>query len=202
MSDLDGRIAGYLELLHRYHRTLDLLSDQALDQVGRLVADAKAYAAAVARQVPSGGTVVDVGSGAGLPGIVMAQALPDTRFVLVERRRRRAAFLELVAGRLSLDNVTVVNRDVRRLSGVCADAVTAQAVASLAEVARLTRHLQADPCLLISRRGPGWELEIPVLSSAAVTGQAVTVVEAEPLEQRGSLVTLRLSGGPACRSSA
>ncbi len=231
MSAVDGLIAGYLELLKRYHSTLDLLSSQGLDQLGRLVEDARAYAAAIATHATaSAPTVVDVGSGAGLPGIVVALSLPDARVYLVERRRRRAAFLQLVTGRLSIPNATVVNSDVRRLSGVCADAVTAQAVAGLTEVARLTRHLQADPCLLISRRGPGWEADLAELrsyiaSSSPVTGTAapellpgagstsanralagsdaaVAVLAAEALEQRGSLVTLRLAGGPACRSSA
>lgn len=231
MSAVDGLIAGYLELLERYHRTLDLLSAQGLDQLGRLVDDAKAYAAAIATHATARApTVVDVGSGAGLPGIVVALSLPDARVYLVERRRRRAAFLQLVTGRLSIPNATVVNSDVRHLSGVCADAVTAQAVAGLTEVARLTRHLQADPCLLISRRGPGWEADLPELRSyiagsshaagpdspepllgatarsadTAFAGNdaAVAVLAAEALEQRGSLVTLRLAGGPACRSSA
>lgn len=231
MSAADGLIAGYLELLKRYHKTLDLLSAQGLDQVERLVDDAKAYASAVATYTSAPTpTVVDVGSGAGLPGVVVAIALPDAPVYLVERRRRRAAFLQLVTSRLSIRNATVVSSDVRRLSGVCADAVTAQAVAGLTDVARMTRHLQADPCLLVSRRGPGWEADLPDLrayvegaaqqpaSGSTRSGlgagaepdgtvqaeslSAVTVLAADALEQRGSLVTLRLAGGPACRSSA
>lgn len=211
MSAVDGLIAGYLELLKRYHKTLDLLSAQGMAQVDRLVADAKAYAVAISEHVGEPApTVLDVGSGAGLPGVVIALMLPEARVHLVERRRRRAAFLTLVAGRLGIDNVAVVNRDVKHLGGVCADAITAQAVADMADVVRLTRHLQADPCVLISRRGPDWEREVPAVQQAlgaeesamAKAEAAVAVVAVEPLEQRGSLVALRLAGGPACRSSA
>ncbi|MBX3142656.1 MAG: class I SAM-dependent methyltransferase [Trueperaceae bacterium] len=231
MSATDGIIAGYVEFLRRYSKTLDLMSPQGLQQVDRLVADARAYADSITTHVnKTEPTVVDVGSGAGLPGVVIAILLQDARVYLVERRRRRAAFLELVTSRLSISNVTVVNADVRHLKDVCADAVTAQAVSGLAAVASLTRHLHCDPCLLVSRRGPGWEgelAELNALVARTVSGQsnegqdepaispsgtailaraettpAVAVLGVEPLEQRGSLVALRLAGGPACRSSA
>jgi len=213
----------YIELLTRYHGTLDLLSGKGLDDVDRLVAEAVGYAEIVEEVAGGRATVLDVGSGAGLPGIVMAASLPDARFVLVERRRRRGAFLELAASRLGLGNVTVVKGDVRRLDDVCADVVTAQAVAQMAEVVRLTRHLHNDPCYVISRRGPDWPEEIaPVTElltaevsakngagsgstggSAAFAGNATAVAVAveRRLDHRGSLIALRLTGGPACRSS-
>jgi 16S rRNA (guanine(527)-N(7))-methyltransferase RsmG len=52
-------------------------------------------------------TVMDLGSGAGLPGVPLAIALPSVEFVLVEARRRRGAFLEMVVAELPLKNVTV-----------------------------------------------------------------------------------------------
>jgi 16S rRNA (guanine527-N7)-methyltransferase len=58
--------------------------------------------------LPDRGTVCDMGSGAGLPGIVLAIARPDLRFVLVEVRRRRASFLEEATA--SLENVVVHGR--------------------------------------------------------------------------------------------
>lgn len=58
--------------------------------------------------LPEAGTVCDMGSGAGLPGIVLAIARPDVRFVLVEVRRNRASFLEEAAA--SLENVVVHGR--------------------------------------------------------------------------------------------
>ncbi len=55
------------------------------------------------------GAVWDVGSGAGLPGIPLAITLPQTRFLLVESRRRRASFLREVIRRLSLNNTSVLH---------------------------------------------------------------------------------------------
>lgn len=70
----------------------------------------------------------DLGSGAGLPGIVLATALPQCRFFLIESKRLAAGFQELAAERLQLDNVTVV---IDRIEAVKlqADVATARALA-------------------------------------------------------------------------
>jgi 16S rRNA (guanine527-N7)-methyltransferase len=72
----------------------------------------------------------DLGSGAGLPGIVLACTLPGRRFRLVEPRRRAAAFLELAIERLSLENAEVLIARAEDLSEQ-ADVVTARAFAPL-----------------------------------------------------------------------
>jgi 16S rRNA (guanine527-N7)-methyltransferase len=72
----------------------------------------------------------DLGSGAGLPGIVLAIALPSCRFVLTETRSRRAAFLELAVERLGLGNVAVHAATAESLPNG-ADVITARAFASL-----------------------------------------------------------------------
>ena len=61
-------------------------------------------------------TAYDLGSGAGLPGVVVAIACPDLRTSLVESRRPRAAFLQLVVDRLGLSNVAVCNERVETLA--------------------------------------------------------------------------------------
>lgn len=72
----------------------------------------------------------DLGSGAGLPGIVLACALPDRRFRLVEPRRRAAAFLELAVEHLGLENVEVLIARAEEVDEP-ADVVTARAFAPL-----------------------------------------------------------------------
>jgi 16S rRNA (guanine527-N7)-methyltransferase len=62
------------------------------------------------------GDVVDLGSGAGLPGIPLAIVRPDLSFRLVEVRQRRAAFLELAVDALALRNATVVQGPIERLA--------------------------------------------------------------------------------------
>jgi 16S rRNA (guanine527-N7)-methyltransferase len=63
--------------------------------------------------VPLAQPIVDVGSGAGLPGIPVAIAFPMKKIVLLEPRAKRAAFLSLAADKLGLSNVTVIKASVR-----------------------------------------------------------------------------------------
>lgn len=105
----------YEALVRRYHRTLDLVSEKALGQFPRLIEQARAYATEIAALAPSA-RILDVGSGVGLPGIVIAAALPHQPVVLVERRRRRATFLASVVAQLALENALVIESDVRDLT--------------------------------------------------------------------------------------
>jgi len=78
---------------------------------------------------PAPGVWLDIGSGAGLPGIVIAVA-SDHRVTLVEPRRKRAEFLMRCCGQLGLANVAVEQRRVEKLR-IAADVISARAVASL-----------------------------------------------------------------------
>lgn len=213
MVDLTERLDQYAALITRYHKTLDLLSDAGLRDLAHHISDALSYARFIERVSGAAPTVVDVGSGAGLPGIVIAAALPEAEVHLVERRRRRTAFLELATASLGLDNAQVFGGDVQDLTGVCAHVITAQAVGEIVDLVRLTRHLHRDPCWLVSRRGTGHEVRLDGIAaaldpgagtpgSAAKTVPAGAEVVEEPLEGRGSLVAVKLPGGQACQPSA
>jgi 16S rRNA (guanine527-N7)-methyltransferase len=101
--------------------------------------------AAVCELISSGESVVDVGSGAGLPGIVLAVARPDISVTLIEPLARRTAFLGEVVDALQLDNVTVRRGRAEEATGLQADVVTARAVASLDRL--------AGWCLPLARTG-------------------------------------------------
>ena len=90
----------------------------------------------------TGGVVGDVGSGAGLPGLVLAIARPDVRFVLIEPMERRVAWLIHEAQELGLQNVSVLRaraEDVLLDSPL--DQVTARAVSALSKLIPLTAGL-------------------------------------------------------------
>jgi len=88
--------------------------------------------AVVAELVPSPCTLVDIGSGAGLPGIVLAILLPDVSVILVDSMLKRSVFLAECAAELGLVNVEVHRGRAEDLAGVLsADVVTARAVAPL-----------------------------------------------------------------------
>ena len=95
--------------------------------------------AVVSEIIPNGASVVDVGSGAGLPGIVLAVARPDLHLTLVEPLARRTAFLSEVVSALGLEETVTVVRgraeDVVDGPPAGADIVTARAVAPLDRLA-------------------------------------------------------------------
>lgn len=94
--------------------------------------------AVLAELLPVGSVVADVGSGAGLPGIVLGVARPDLSIVLIESLARRTAFLDEVVDELQLARVTVARGRAEELAGRIAqpDVVTARAVASLDRLVR------------------------------------------------------------------
>jgi 16S rRNA (guanine527-N7)-methyltransferase len=107
------------------------------------------------------GRVGDVGSGAGLPGLVLAIARPDVEWVLIEPMERRVAWLTEQSAELELDNVEVVRaraEDWRR--GPVLDAVTARAVSALRTLVPLTAPLVRDGGELILMKGANAGAEI------------------------------------------
>jgi 16S rRNA (guanine527-N7)-methyltransferase len=122
--------------------------------------------AAVAEAVPEGARVVDVGSGAGLPGIPLALARPDLRMTLVEPMARRVEFLEEVAGELGADWRVVRGRAEER-SVVTAvgpvDVVTARAVAALPRLVGWCRGLLRPGAQLVALVGARALEELPAL---------------------------------------
>ena len=107
------------------------------------------------------GRVGDVGSGAGLPGLVLAIARPDVEWVLIEPMERRVAWLSEQVDSLDLDNVEVVRaraEDWKR--GPVLDAVTARAVSALRTLVPITAPLVRDGGELILLKGANAENEI------------------------------------------
>jgi 16S rRNA (guanine527-N7)-methyltransferase len=92
--------------------------------------------AAVAGLLPEQGLVVDLGSGAGLPGVVLALCVPTVRMALVDATKRRTDFLSEVVTELGLaDRVRVVWGRAEELPPMAADLVVARAVAPLSRLA-------------------------------------------------------------------
>ena len=111
----------------------------------------------MSEMIPIGASVIDVGSGAGLPGIVLAVARPDLTITLVEPLARRTAFLSEAVTALGLDaTVTVVRGRAEDLVGgppAAADVVTARAVAPLDRLAGWCLPLAAVGGRLLALKG-------------------------------------------------
>ena len=138
--------------------------------------------ALVAELVPERGELVDIGSGAGLPGIVIAMLRPSLHVVLLEPLLRRSVFLEECVSTLDLPNATVLRAraEDKSASGIRADVATARAVAPLDRLVGWAAGLLRPGGQLLAVKGQSALAELeaaePVLSRLGV--QSAEVLQA------------------------
>ena len=135
-----------------------------------------ANCAVVEELVPSGSLVYDVGSGAGLPGLVLAIVRPDLRVGLIEPLLRRANFLTEVITELGLSEQVTVYRDrAEQIKLVKADVVTARAVAPLSKLLQWTLPLTRSGGLILAMKGSSAQDEI-VEAEVVLKGRTAEIV--------------------------
>jgi 16S rRNA (guanine527-N7)-methyltransferase len=155
--------------------------------------------AAVANLVPSSCSLADLGSGAGLPGIVLALLLPGVSVTLVEPMARRAAFLEECVIELGLDNVRVRRGRAEELAGtLVVDVVTARAVAPLDRLAALAVPLLRPGGTVLAIKGAKAAQEVAaargVLARLGVQEVEVLLTGSGKVDPAATVV--RLTVGP------
>jgi 16S rRNA (guanine527-N7)-methyltransferase len=117
--------------------------------------------AVVAEALPARAAVADIGSGAGLPGVVIALARPDLAVTLVEPLLRRSTFLDEVVSELALTHVQVVRARAEQLHGERTfDAVTSRAVAPLDRLARWCLPLVGPTGVMLAMKGASAAAEV------------------------------------------
>lgn len=138
---------------------------------------------AVAAEVPEGASVVDVGSGAGLPGIPLAIARPDLQVTLLESLLRRVNFLQMAVEELGLSERVRVVRARAEAHDETYDVVTARAVAALPRLLEWCAPLIGPRGRLVALKGASAEAELAdatrVLKRAKLSGR-VRVVQVHP----------------------
>lgn len=113
------------------------------------------------------GLVGDIGTGAGLPGVVLAIARPDVEFVLIEPMERRVAWLDEQVGHLGLGNVRVRRARAEDVfNEYSLDQVTARAVSAFAKLIPLTVPLVKTGGQLVLMKGANAEREVEAASKA------------------------------------
>lgn len=159
----------------------------------------------------TGATVVDLGSGAGLPGLVLAALRPDLTVVLVEPLLRRATFLQEAVMALGLPGVLVRRARAEELAGVLlVDAVVARAVAPLDRLAGWALPLLRPGGVLLAQKGEGVADELAAaqeaLQAAGAAGAQVVEVGRAEHGTAGRVVRVergtRDAGRPAGRTAA
>jgi 16S rRNA (guanine527-N7)-methyltransferase len=135
-------------------------------------------------QLAGAGRIADLGSGAGLPGLVLAAALPAARVALIESASRKCEFIREAIERMGLENATVVCERAETWAAEegreAHDAVTARAVGPLATVAELASPLLRDGGGLLAWKGSRDSDEEAALQRAAPR-VAIEPVEIRPV---------------------
>jgi 16S rRNA (guanine527-N7)-methyltransferase len=162
-AQLDA-LAAYTELLTRLAVPKGMIAQSDADRLWeRHVSDGLRGAA----ELPPEALVADLGSGAGIPGVPLAIALPESRFALIEPRRGRAAFLEAVADEIGLANLEILQKRVEDVHSTY-DACVARAFSAPAATWEAAQPLLDHRGVLVYwagqrfDRGPLDELGVPM----------------------------------------
>ena len=158
-------LLAYLALLDRWNRTYNLTAIRdPREMVTRHLLDSLAMHAFV-----EDGSLADLGSGAGLPGIPLALAKPGLQVTLVESNGKKARFLREAVRTLGLTNARVAESRAEQLDlqadngGMAYDAITARALDTLAGIIKVGGHLLKPGGKLLAMKGIRPEQEIATL---------------------------------------
>ena len=171
------RLLDYVELIGRWNRVYNLTAVRDPDEMlVQHVLDSLAVIGPLRSQVAGRSAVLDVGSGAGLPGVVLAAVCPDLTISCVDAVDKKASFVRQVAAELHLGNLESLHGRVESLGPRRWDLITSRAFASLCRFCELTREVLADGGVWMAMKG-----QRPVEEIAALP-PAFKVFHVEPLE--------------------
>lgn len=181
------QLASYLALLVKWNRVYNLT---AIRDEARLVSHHVLDSLSVVSHLPNG-NIVDVGSGAGLPGIPIAIACPSRAVTLLDSNHKKGAFLKQAIAELGLATVQVVIERVEAFRpSESFKIVISRAFSDLADFAKLAGHLCASDGVMIAMKGLHPDDEIAQLPSSW-TVEKTFRLEIPQLEASRHLVFLR-----------
>ena len=180
-AQLDA-LLNYLHLLERWNSTYNLTAVRKLsDMLTQHLADCLAVVAPIRRVIgePMAARIMDVGSGAGLPGVVLAIAEPQATVLCVDKVGKKVAFIRQVAAELGLGNLQAEHVRVESLNSGRFDVVVSRAFDSLADFTGSTLPHLANDGVWLAMKGKRPEDELSALPAA------VDVFHVEPLRVPG-----------------
>lgn len=161
-AEKQDRLLDYLELLVRWNAAYNL---SGIKEAERMLGLHLLDSLSLLPLLPAGSaTILDVGSGAGLPGIPLAICLPDKHFILLDSNGKKARFLVQALAALGLENAEVVNQRVESFqSARQIDIVVTRAFSSLQQSLAWIGHLLGDRGSLLAMKGHYPEDELAAL---------------------------------------
>ncbi len=153
--EVQQKLVHYIQLIARWNKAFNLTAIRDIEEmVSKHLLDSL-----VVQPYVEGQMVLDIGSGAGLPGIPFAITSPDKQFTLIDSNGKKTRFLTQAKIDLKLDNVTVIHQRVEDYQPVKEghriyfDVITARAYASTDDILSTSAHLQNEATRILIMQG-------------------------------------------------
>lgn len=151
------QLLAYLALLIKWNKAYNLT---AIREPEKMLTHHLLDSMAIAPYI-KGDRILDVGTGAGLPGIPMAITYPEKQFTLLDSNGKKTRFCQQVKMELGLDNLHVAKTRVEELEAKAGfDLITSRAFADLSLMVKLTKHLLSPNGRMAAMKGPKAEEEL------------------------------------------
>ncbi|MCD6173204.1 MAG: 16S rRNA (guanine(527)-N(7))-methyltransferase RsmG [Sulfurimonas sp.] len=142
-------IQKYKEHLFKWNKIHNLTGARDEDTLNHFIYDAVFPVSFL----PKYKNLLDIGTGAGFPGMILALALPDTQVTLVEPLAKRASFLQFIKADLELDNVRVVKKRVEDMDSEIFSLITSRAVTDTKMLLKLSENFRDENSTLLFYKG-------------------------------------------------
>jgi len=151
------QLLNFIKLIEKWNKAYNLTAIRDREEMARLhILDSLAIAPHI-----EGKRVIDIGTGAGLPGIPLAICLPEIDFTLLDSNAKKTRFVQQVVLELKLKNVEVLHSRVENYHPEKTyDAVLTRAFAGLSDIVRLTAHLLSKDGVLLAMKGQNPDAEL------------------------------------------
>ena len=142
----------YLATLKKWNKVYNLT---AINEDSEIIVKHFLDSLSVNQYIQNSGRILDVGTGAGFPGLILALFNPEKSFVLVDGVSKKISFLQEMIGKLNLKNVIAVHTKVEQYNvAEQFDIIISRAFADIKKMTKLTSHLIKDGGKFIAMKGP------------------------------------------------
>ena len=148
-DDFFQKVQEYKEDLFKWNKIHNLTGARTEQTLNEFIYDA-VFPVSFLPQVA---TLMDIGTGAGFPGMILAFALPQTEVTLVEPLTKRASFLQFVKADLGLENVKVIKKRVEEMEPQVFDLITSRAVTDTKMLLDLSQNFRDEHSKLLFYKG-------------------------------------------------